>query len=133
MADLEESLLSFLIALAGVKTVFGTPARIYVDRIDPKTTPEYPFAIIRTVQEAPEYAHDGALKDRGIYQIDVYSTSKTTANSGTAAIRTELTGYSGTMGSVTAGSSFIINTRGGWDPDGRVFRRSTDVQIGQTG
>ena len=135
MAELESNLRTFLCAQAGVTAIFGATAvcRIYIDRKDEAITTAYPFAIIRTVTEAPAYAHDGALPDTGTYQIDVYSDSKTTVNSGTTAIRAELTGYKGAMSGVTAGSSFIINTRGDYDPDGRVFRRSTDVQIGQNG
>ncbi len=135
MAELESNLRTFLRSKSGVTTIFGASAvcRIYIDRKDEAITTTYPFAIIRTVQEAPDYAHDGALPDKGVYQIDVYSDSKATANSGTTAIRAELTGYKGSMSSVTAGSSFIVNTRGDYDPDSRVFRRSTDVQIGQNG
>lgn len=131
MAELESNLRTFLVSKSGVTNIFST--RIYIDRTDPKITTVYPFAIIRTVTEAPSYAHDGAMPDTTLVQIDVYSKSKTTVNSGTTAIRAELSGYSGAMSGITVGSSFIINTRGDYDPDGRVFRRSTDVQIGQNG
>lgn len=134
LAELESSLRTFLVGKTGVKAIFGTsPTRIYVDRIDEKLTAVYPFAIIKTVFEAPGYAHDGALPDTGLYQIDVFSDNKTTVNSGTTAIRNELSGYSGALGSVTAGHAFIMDTRGDVDSDGRVFRRSTDVEIGQNG
>lgn len=134
MAELESNLRAHLIAQGGITAIFGSSnTRIYVDRIDPKITVTYPFAIIRTVAEAPDYAHDGALTDTGIYQIDVYSDSKTTVNSGTTAIRTELSGFTGALSSITVGASFIVNTRGEFDPDARVFRRSTDVQIAQNG
>lgn len=135
MAELEESLRTYLCAQSGVTAIFGATAdcRIFVDRSDPTNPTLYPFAIIRTVQEAPDYAHDGALPDTGTYQIDVYSDSKTTVNSGTTAIRTELSGFSGAMNGITVGHSFIVNTRGGFDPDARIFRRSTDVEIGQNG
>ena len=131
MAELESNLRTFLLSKSGVSTIFST--RIYIDRIDPRITTVYPFAIIRTITEAPMYAHDGALPDKGTYQIDVYSDDKTTANSGTTAIRAELTGYSGSMSGITAGASFIVNTRGDFDPDTRIFRRSTDVEISQNG
>lgn len=135
MAEIESSLRTYLCAQAGVTAIFGATAvcRIHVDRRDSKLTTAYPYAIIRTVTEAPMNAHDGALPDTGTYQIDVYSDSKTTANSGTTAIRTELTGFSGTMSASTVGHSFIVNTRGDFDPDTRTFRRSTDVEIGQNG
>lgn len=134
MAELESNLRAHLIAQGGITAIFGSSnTRIYVDRMDPKITVAYPFAIIRTVAEAPSYAHDGALPDTGIYQIDVYSDSKTTVNSGTTAIRTELSGFTGSLSSITVGASLIVNTRGGFDPDKRVFRRSTDVLIAQNG
>ncbi len=135
MAEIEYSLRTFLCGKAGVTAIFGATAdcRIHVDRSDETNPTVYPFAIIRTVTEAPVYAHDGALPDDGVYQIDVYSDDKLTANSGTTAIRDELTGFSGTMDAHTVGSSFIVNTRGDFDPESRVFRRSTDVQIGQNG
>ena len=134
MAELESNLRTFLIGKAGITAIFGSSdTRIYIDRIDPRITTVYPFAIIRTVFEAPAYAHDGALPDTGMYQIDVYSKEKDEVNSGTTAIRDELTGFSGAMSGITAGHSFIMNTRGDYDPDGRVFRRSTDVEIGQNG
>lgn len=135
MAELESSLRTFLCGKAGVTAIFGATAvcRIAVDRWDPRLDTVYPYAIIRTVSEAPDYAHDGALPDTGVYQIDVYSDSKTTANSGTTAIRDELSGFSGTMDASTVGHSFVVNTRGDFDPASRVFRRSTDVEIGQNG
>lgn len=134
MADFESSLRTYLIGLAAIKTAFGsTNTRIYIDRIDESITPSYPFAIIRTVSEAMQYAHDGELKDDELIQIDVYSTSKSTANSGAAAIKTALSGYSGTMGSVTAGSSFVVSVRGQYVPENRTFYRSMDVQIGLNG
>ncbi len=135
MPELEESLKTYLCLQAGVNAIFGATAdcRIAVDRWDSRLDTVYPFALIKTVVEAPEYAHDGALPDTGVYQIDVYSDSKTTANSGTTAIRAELSGFSGAMSGITVGHSFIVNTRGTFDPDARVFRRSTDVEIGQNG
>ena len=135
MAEIEESLQTYLCKQAGVTAIFGATAscRIHVDRRDPALTTAYPYAIIRTVTEAPDYAHDGALPDTGVYQIDVYSDSKTTANSGTTAIRAELTGFSGAMESSTVGHSFIVNTRGDFDPATRTFRRLTDVEIAQNG
>jgi len=134
MADFEGSLRAYLISVTAVKTAFGsTNTRIYIDRIDPSITVAYPFAIIRTVSEVMDYALDGELKERALFQIDVYSTSKTTVNSGAAALKTALSGYKGTFGSVTAGSSFVVNVRGEYDPDAQVFRRSTDVQIGLNG
>lgn len=134
MADSETSLLSFLISKTSVKAAFGSSnTRIYVDRKDEAITTAYPYAIIRTVTEAPEYAHDGNLPDVTLFQIDIYSDAKSTANSGAAAIRAELDGYKGTLGSITAGSSFIQNVRGGFDPDSRTFYRSTDILISQNG
>ena len=136
MAELESSLRTFLCGKDGVTAIFGATAvcRIFVDRNTlPDNPPIFPYAIIRTLQEAPDYAHDGALPDTGVYQIDVYSDSKTTVNSGTTAIRAELSGFKGTMSGVTVGHSFIVNTRGGFDPDARTFRRSTDVEISQNG
>jgi hypothetical protein len=134
MADAESSLRTFLLTQAGILTAFGaTNTRIYIDRIDASVTVTYPFAIIRTITESMEYAHDGELKDRTLFQVDVYSNAKSTANSGTAAIKTALSGYRGTIGSITAGSSFVVNTRGNYDPDAQLFRRSSDVLIGQNG
>ncbi len=135
MAEIEESLQTYLSLQSGVTAIFGATAvcRIYVDRVDPKATTAYPYAVIRTVTEAPMYAHDGALPDTGVYQIDVYSNSKMTVNSGTTAIRAELSALTGTMDQVTVGRSFIVNTRGNFDPATRTFRRSTDVEISQSG
>lgn len=135
MAEMESSLRTYLIAQAGITAVFGASlTRIYVDRIDPRIEPViYPFAILRTVDENPDYAHDGALPDNGIYQFDVYSDVKTTVNSGVTAIATELSALTGTVGSNTVGSSFISGKRGSYDPDGRVFMRSIDFIIGQNG
>jgi len=132
MADFESSLRTYLIAQAGVKAVFGSSnTRIYIDKIDESITPTYPFAIIRTVAEPTDYAHDGALADRELMQIDTYSTSKTTASSGAAAIKAALSGYSGSMGTIKVGSAFVIDTRGQWVPENRTFLRSMDVQFAQ--
>ena len=109
MAEIESSLVTYLIAQAGIKSAFGSSlTRIYVDRIDPRVTTEYPFAIIRTVFQTTPYAHDGALAVTTMVQIDTYSTSKTTVNSGATAIIAELSALTGTVGSNTVGSSFIV-------------------------
>ena len=132
MADFEGSLRTYLIAQTGIKTAFGaTNTRIYIDRIDESITPVYPFAIVRTVSEPTDYAHSGALADRELMQIDVYSTSKATANSGAAAIKTVLSGFSGTMSSVKVGSAFIVDARSVYSPETRTFVRSLDVQFAQ--
>lgn len=134
MADSESNLLAYLIAQTGVKSSFGSSnTRIYIDRVDPSITVSYPFAVIRTVKEVMDYAHDGDLKDRTLFQIDVYSTAKSTANSGADALKAALSGYRGAMSSMTAGSSFVVNVRGGFDPASQMFYRSLDVQIGQNG
>lgn len=135
MADIEANLKSYLCGKSGVTSLFGATAvcRIFVDRMHPSTTVAYPYAIIRTVQEAEEYAHDGELPATGLYQIDVYSSSKTTVNSGIAAIKTELSALTGTVGTAKFGHCFAMNTRGGFDPESNVFKRSTDYEIGQNG
>lgn len=135
MAELEPNLRTFLKSKSGATSIFGASpnTRIYIYRIDPSITVAYPFAIIRTVTEWTDYAHDGALANDGIYQIDVFSDSLTTAQSGATALMAELTGYSGAISNITAGSCFITNIRGMADPDTKVFKRSFDVQIGQNG
>lgn len=134
MADIEANIITFLSAQAGVQAIFGSsPSRIYVERKDPAITTTYPYAILRTVTQAPDYAHDGSLPDSGLYQIDVYSDSKPTVNSGEAAISAELSGYSGSMGTATVGASFIEDVRGDFEPDDQNFRRSIDVSITQNG
>lgn len=135
MAEVESSLVTYLKTVGGVTAIFGASpnTRLYVDRIDPRITVAYPFLIIRTVAESPGYAHDGELKDTSLIQLDVYSDSKTTVNSGTTALRAALSGLTGAMGAVTVGSSFVKDTRGEFDPGTRVFRRYTDVEIGQNG
>ena len=131
MAETTSNLRTYLLSVGAVSAIFGTA--IYVDRKDPRITTTYPFAIIRTATEKPDYAHDGALPPSGLYQIDVYSTSITTAESGKAAIRTAVSGYKGAMSNITVGSSFITDERGDYDPEEKVFRRSLDVAIGQNG
>ena len=134
MAELLPNMRTYLVSKAGVKSVFGASnVRIYVDRIDPKITTVYPFAILRDISGGPDYAHDGALPDRSFVQIDVYSTAQSTADSGRAAIETELSGLTGAMSCIPVGSSFISNKRGDRDPDIRLFRRSLDVEISQNG
>jgi len=134
MADLEANLLTYLKTVGGVTAIYGaSPTRIYIDRIDKRITVAYPYAIIRTVTEAPDYAHDGALPDRTLVQIDTYSDSKTTASAGPAALVTALSGYAGAMGTMSDVNSYIEDTRGGWFPEARVFRRSLDVAINQNG
>ena len=134
MAELLPSMRTYLIGKAGIKAVFGsTLVRLYVDRIDPRITTAYPFAILRDINGGPDYAHDGAMPDTNFVQVDVYSDAQSTADSGRAAIEAELSAYKGAMGAITVGSSFISNKRGDFDPDSRTFRRSLDVEIGQNG
>ena len=134
MAELLPNMRTYLIGKSGITDVFGaTDTRIYVDRIDPKITTAYPFAILRDVTGGPGYAHDGALPDTSFVQIDVYSDAQSTADSGRTAIEAELSGLTGAMSNVTVGSSFVSNKRGDFDPESRRFRRSLDVQIGQNG
>ena len=132
MADAEANLITYLLTKSGVTSVFGASnTRIYIDRIE--VTAAYPYAIIRTVTEVTDYSLTAALKDRTLFQIDVYSTTKSTCNSGADAIKTALSGYSGTMGTMTAGHAFFVNTRGAFEPDAKLFRRSMDVEITQDG
>ena len=132
MADAEANLRTYLLTVAGVTTAFvSSNTRIYIDRIE--VTAVYPYAIIRTVTEATDYSLTAALKDRTLFQIDVYSNVKSTANSGADAIKAALSGYSGAMGTMTAGHCFFTNTRGAYDPDAQLFRRSMDVEITQDG
>jgi hypothetical protein len=132
MAELLPNMRAYLIVQAGITAVFGvSDTRIYVDRID--VTAVYPFAIIRDIDGGPDYAHDGALPDTGSVQVDVYSTAQATADSGRAAIETELSGFTGAMSSITVGSAFVSNKRGQHDPDAQVFMRSFDIEIGQNG
>lgn len=134
MAELLPNMRAYLVAQAGITAVFSASnTRLYVDRIDPKITTAYPFAILRDITGGPDYTHDGALPDTGFAQIDVYSDAQTTADSGRAAIEAELSGYKGTMSGITVGSSFISNKRGDFEPESRIFRRSMDVEIGQNG
>jgi hypothetical protein len=132
MADAEANLRTYLLTKTGVTSAFGASnTRIYIDRIEVPAV--YPYAIIRTVTEATDYSLTAALKDRTLFQIDVYSNVKSTCNSGADAIKTALSGYSGAMGTMTAGRAFFINTRGGYEPDAQLFRRSMDVEITQDG
>ena len=134
MAELLPNMRTYLIGKAGITTAFGASlTRIYVDRIDSKITTAYPFAILRDIVGGPDYAHDGALVETGSVQIDVYSDAQSTADSGRLAIQTELSGLTGAMSNITVGHSFISNKRGDFDPDGRVFMRSMDVEIEQNG
>lgn len=131
MAETLPNLRAYLLSVGAVSTIFGT--RIYVDHKDETITIAYPFSILRTVAEAPDYAHDGALPPSGLYQIDIYSDDITTAESGKAAIRTAVSAYKGAMSGITVGSSLITDERGDYEPDSRVFRRSIDLAIGQNG
>jgi hypothetical protein len=135
MAELESSLVTYLIGLAGVQAEFGSGSthRLYVDHKDERITTVYPFAIIRTVFENSRYAHDGTLPDDSLIQVDVFSDSKTTANSAVTALRTALSGFSGTMDASTVGSIFVRNVRGTFDPESQLFVRSVDFQIAQDG
>ncbi len=136
MAELEYSLITHLLTIGGVTAEFGigTASRIYVDHRDERIKPTvYPFAIIRTVFENTAYAHDGALPDDSLIQFDVYSDDKLTVNSGVTALRTALSGFSGTMSSSNVGSIFVSNVRGSFDPESQVFVRSVDFQIAQDG
>jgi len=131
MAELEANLLTFMFSLSDITDIFST--RIYVDRKDEAITTVYPYAILRTVTEAPGYAHDGDIPDTSLIQIDVYSDDKSEVNDGVTAIEDNLGGYTGTVGYLSVGRIFVTNVRGAYDPDVRVFRRSIDMQVSQIG
>jgi len=131
VAETTSNLRTYLLSVTAVSTIFST--RIFIDRKDERITTAYPFAIIRTVTEAPGYTLSAALPPSGVYQIDVYSTSITTADTGKAAIKTAVSAYKGAMSNITAGSSFIVDERGDYDEEGQVFRHSIDLAIGQNG
>ena len=134
MAETLPLLRTYLIGKTGITTAFGSSlTRIYVDRIDPKITTAYPFAIIRDISGGPDYAHDGAMPGTSFVQVDVYSDAQGTADSGRAAIEAEMSAYKGAMGAIAVGSCFVTNKRGSFDPDSRVFSRSLDLEIGQNG
>lgn len=128
-------IVNFLAGTAAVQAIFGASGntRIFAVRLDPEATVAYPFAIVGTVVEESTYAHDGPLPDQGIYQIDVFSDALTTVNSGTAALRTALSGITGAVGTITAGHSFIGKVREIFDADARAYKRSFDVDLSQNG
>lgn len=131
MAELEANLLTFMLSLSDITDVFSS--RIYVDRKDASIPTVYPYAIIRTVTEAPGYAHDGDLPDNTLIQIDAYSDDKSEVNAGVTAIEDNLGGYHGSVGYLSVGSIFVTDVRGGFEPDAQHFRRSIDMQISQIG
>ena len=134
MASVESNLRTYLIGKAGITAIFGASnTRIYVNRVHASITTAYPYAILRRVLGAPPYAHDGALPETSLTQIDVYSDSATTVDTGSAAIRTELSGLTGTVSGLTVGHTFITDQREDFDPESRTFRNSTDYEIGQNG
>ena len=136
MAEVETDIRTLLMTKAGVTSIFGASpnTRIHTDHKEFSLVEDnYPYAIIRTVTEAPDYVHDGALPVTGLYQIDIYSDVLSTAKSGFAAIKTEMSALTGTMGTSTVGHSFVTDIRGGFDPDVKIFRRSVDVEIGLNG
>ena len=134
MAEILPIMRTYLIGKSGITTAFGSSlTRVYIDRIDPKITTAYPFAILRDINGGPDYAHDGAMPDTSYVQVDVYSNAQGTADSGRAAIEAEMSGYRGAMGAIAVGSCAVSNKRGSFDPESRTFSRSLDLKIGRNG
>lgn len=118
MSDIPSSVRAYLKTVSAVSTAFGE--RIFVLKVPDGAT--YPFAVIRTVADSPNYTQDGESTRNTIIQIDVYDDSISDAYINVDKIRAALTGYSGTMGSHTVGAIFVREGQDQWMSDARHFK-----------
>jgi len=127
LAEIEPNLRTYFLAQSSVTDLIST--RLYVDRIDPSIEPTYPLAIMQTIIENTDYAHDGELMPRALIQVDVFSDDKSESVTTATTMRDEVSGYSGAIGSLSNVTIFVSNIRGGWDTGTQRFRRMFDVDV----
>lgn len=96
MADIGRGVRTYLAAQAAVSSLVGT--RIYPDALPQDATrPALVFTVISSVGEHHLTAAAGIA--RAIVQIDCYADTRLAANALSEAVRGEMQGYRGAMGS----------------------------------
>ena len=126
MAEIKTNLRTFLLTNSAVSNLFGT--RVYVDHIPPGAT--FPHGRITSIVEPYNYTMDNKPTRNALLQIDVFDDSVVDCITARDAIKDALSGYSGTMGSITAGFVFINDVRPQWNTDTDNPREILEVRIG---
>ena len=126
MAEIKTNLRTYLVAQSAVTDVFST--RIYVDHVPPDAA--LPYARIINITENPTYTHDNKPTRKALLQIDIYDDSIVDCITARDAIKGVLSGYSGTMGSLTVGFVFVNSVLQSWNTDTDQPREILEVLIG---
>lgn len=122
----EDSIIAFAIADAPILAEIDN--RFYSDKVPDKSA--HPFAKLSQVDDDQLHSHDGDSGHIGLWQIEIYDTSKEDCNDLAELFFTRFDSHSGAMGDVTVGYVFATNKFGEWSPDGRHFRRVLELRIG---
>ena len=126
MAEIKTNLRTYLLTVSAVSSLFGT--RVYVDHIPPGAT--LPHARITSIVEPYNYTMDNKPTRNSLLQIDIFDDDVVDCITARDAIKDALSGYSGQMGSITAGFVFINDIRTQWNTDTDKPREILEVRIG---
>lgn len=120
--DIEQGIITYLKA----QNVAG-------QRVYPLSLPQnavLPAVVVQRVSGLPDYTHDGdSGLEPGRFQFTSWAESYAAAKATALSVKAALSGYKGSMGTVTVGASFIANELDLNDPDSNLRRVIVDARI----
>lgn len=126
MADIEIALFSYLQTKTGLTALVG--ARIYKNRLPEKGT--RPCVLYERLAANRDRVLSGSLGAcAAVYQFDVFADSAASLEAVRQQLRVALDGYSGTSGSVTIQSSWLINDWDEYVPDIQQYRACLEFEV----
>jgi hypothetical protein len=131
MADIEQALHAYVTADATVGGLIGS--RMYPQILPQGVT--YPCLRYQRVSGPRDYTHNGASGwVRGRVQFDAYAPTYAGAKALFNAVRSRLSGFKGTMATVTVGSCLLLNEMDAWEeePEPNIYRLPFDFMIQYT-
>lgn len=129
MANIAPDVRTYLLTKSTISGVVGT--RIYANKL-PEKNVTYPCIVMALVTQLPQHhLQGGAGYAESRVQLDVYSTTAAARDSLAEALRDELQGYSGAMGSSTVSSCVCRSIRDLYEEpidasDVGLYRNSSD-------
>jgi hypothetical protein len=125
---LETELRAYLLNFSDIESAFG--ARIYDTFQDNLKENKGSFAVIWRPDTDVQYTYNNKSIAGVLIQIDVYNKDHSTCVTHARLIKTAISGFKGSWGTVNIGKCHLIGWRCIWDPDVRKYRQIMEVSIG---
>jgi hypothetical protein len=130
MAEVVSNLIAFSMTDAAISTAFGH--RIWGNKIPDLPgggAQPYPYARMRDISDAHNYAHGGPTGRKAMVQVDIYDDDEATAKTNARLFVDLLDGYKGVMSNLTAGMVKAHRGPGTWDGSNRQYWQIVEVEV----